>query len=337
MIAEGDFHVTKMDGPKISMKENEQKEKRIVMDALSQNASSTKHRTFESALPNVSTSLVVTDLHRAISLQPPNPKLLSHSLPNSANSSPMFTSNLMKKKSNGGRSVESPCQASSILKHKCLVQEMHLRRSKSYGEGRAYASLDEFDLWLVKPSTAEQHDNIHHGSFSITEAIKEGPVNGKDMESCEEEGFKCSALCLYLPGFGKAKAVKARKEGSEMGGAISRTVSLEKFECGSWASSALCHEIEGDPMNSYFDLPMELIKCSANDVHAPVTSAFVFEKGLKGVLKTGSSRTSGRKSDTSPLHVGFSTSHTASAASCISPRLRKVKEDFNAFLEAQSA
>ncbi|KAK7360768.1 hypothetical protein VNO77_02781 [Canavalia gladiata] len=314
MIAKGDFSVTMMDEPKISMKKNAQKESSI-------------------------TSLATTDLHYlSLQLQHPKPKFLSLSLPNSANSSPLFTSNLTKKKPKD-RSIESPWLAST-LKQQFLPQEMHLRRSKSCGEGRECAASDEFDLWLVKPSAVELED-MNHDSYAKTEVTKESPVSGKDMETCEDEGFKCSALCLYLPGFGKAKAVKTRKEGSEMETAISRTVSLEKFECGSWASSVLFHEIEGDSMNSYFDLPMELIKGSANDVHAPVTSAFVFDKNLKGVLKTGSSRASAGKSDTSPHQVRFSisssTSYPASPASCITPRLRKAREDFNAFLEAQSS
>ncbi|KAG5099489.1 hypothetical protein JHK82_044541 [Glycine max] len=292
---------------------------------------------------HVSTTLAATDLHRP-SLQPPKPKFLSLSLPNSANSSP---STLMEKKPKH-RSIESPCQASTLIhqQQQTLIpldevdymdqmqddqlQDMQLRRSKSCGEGRAScAPSDEFDLWWAKPGAVERN-NMHRNSFSKTEAIL---VSGKNVETCEDEGFKCTALCMYLPGFGKAKAVKTRKElGSEVEGCavISRTVSLEKFECGSWASSALFHEIniEGDPINSsYFDLPLELIKCSANDVHSPVTSAFVFEKDLKTGFSTKS-----------PRHVRFSTpSKPASPASCITPRLRKAREDFTAFLEAQSA
>ncbi|KAK7386603.1 hypothetical protein VNO78_26937 [Psophocarpus tetragonolobus] len=302
-----------MDKPKISNMENVHKEKQIVVNAVSQEESC-----------DVNTTLSTS--------QPPKPKFPSLSLPNSANSSP---STLMKKLKH--RSKGSPCQAST-LKHHYWLQAMHLRRSKSCGEGRVSRSpSEEFDLWWVKPSAVE-HDNMNHSSFSKTEATTESLVSGKNVETHEdEEGFKCSALCLYLPGFGKAKAVKT-KEGSEIEGgvnAISRTVSLEKFECGSWASSSLFNEIEGDRMNSsYFDLPLELIKCSDNDVHAPITSAFVFEKELKRIPKTGSSVKSHH-------HVGFSTSSStskpASPASCITPRLRKAREDFTTFLEAQSA
>lgn len=278
---------------------------------------------------DVSTTLAATDLHR-LSLQPPKPRFPSLSLPNSTNSTP---STLMKKKLKQ-RIIESPCQGRTLMHQHNQLQEMQLRRSKSCGEGRARAASDEFDLWWATPNAVEC---VHQNSFSKTEATRDIVVSGKDVEAYEEEGFKCSALCLYLPGFGKGKPVKMRKEGSVMeGGVISRTVSLEKFECGSWASSALLHEIEGDPMNSsYFDLPLELIKCSASDVHAPVASAFVFEKDLKGLPKIGSSTKSHQ-------HVRFSTSSSstskpASPASCITPPLSKAREDFTAFLEAQSA
>ncbi|XP_004509638.1 uncharacterized protein [Cicer arietinum] len=274
------------------------------------------------------------------------PKFMSLSLPNSANSSPLLTS----KRKSKGVVVESQSlnQASNMTLNNqfLLLQEIQLRKSKSCGEGRASTSpFDEFDIFLAKPSFME-HDystNRKRESFSKTEVIEECNVSDKEMETnADEEGFKCSALCMYLPGFGKAKSVKTKKEGIEIESTtISRRVSLEKFECGSWSSSKLFNDIERDTTSSYFDLPMELIKESSgiSDVHAPITSAFVFEKDIKGVLKNGSSRTNARKSDTSsPNHVRFSISsstfhHPPSPASCNTPCL---KEDFNAFLEAQS-
>ena len=156
--------------------------------------------------------------------------------------------------------------------------------------------------------------------------------------------FKCSAVCLFIPGFGKAKPVRPRKtEAMVMGNnVISRTVSLEKFECGSWDSSSIIadHDEDGDSMNLYFGLPLESITNLGNDAHLPVSAAFVFDnKDIKGVLKNGSTptRATGRKSHESSRHVRFSTSYPASPASCITPRFRKAREDFNAFLEAQSA
>ncbi|KAI4332102.1 hypothetical protein L6164_017039 [Bauhinia variegata] len=189
-------------------------------------------------------------------------------------------------------------------------------QTRNVCEGRASVPCDDFDLgWLTKRNT-------HRGSEN-PKIEKHNNVDG--------EGFKCSALCLYLPGFGKAKAVKERKQESVTEGInISRTVSLEKFECGSWSSSAIIREIEAaESDNSYFDLPLELIKCSADDAHSPITAAFVFDKEIKGILKNG------RKSDASPRHVRFSVSSSASHPA--SPAyLRKTKEEFNAFLEAQT-
>ncbi|XP_058760335.1 uncharacterized protein LOC131633655 [Vicia villosa] len=272
------------------------------------------------------------------SLQVSTPKFTSFSLPNSANSSPLLTSKRKPK----GEAIESRSQDYLTLKQHHMLQEFILRKSKSCGEGRASLSpFDEFDHWLIKPNTAE-HDNNNHESFFINETIKESHASDNELETIADEGFKCSALCMYLPGFGKAKSVKPKKEGLEMEGTISRTVSLEKFECGSWSSSKLFNDIETDHTSSYFDLPLELIiGNNTNDVHSPITSAFVFEKNLKGVLKNGSSKPNGRKSDTSPHQVRFSMSSSTSRyppspITCNTPNIINAKDDFNAFLEANN-
>ncbi|KAK7303824.1 hypothetical protein RJT34_14741 [Clitoria ternatea] len=331
----GDFHVREMGEQRISMMEILQNEKQIVVDPLSLKDSTIKQGYLDATMfPTIITTSTSIILHPP-PLQPPKPRFLSMSLPNSANSSPRFAS---KK----GESPESQWQASNLTNiklHNMLQEEVHLRKSKSCSEGRAFAHSDELDHWLTQLSALE-HDKWHqYDNFS---KIEGSPKSVKHVKT-PNDGFKCSALCLYLPGFGaKVKPIKAKKKGSEKGSAMSRTVSLEKFECGSWTSAAIHNQIEGDSSNSYFDLPVELITCSASDVNSPVAASFVFEKELKGVLKNGSSRTSVRKSDASPRHVRFSTSspasYPASPASCISPRLRKARDDFNAFLAAaQSA
>lgn len=359
-----------MEDPRISIiTESLQKEKQIVVDPLSlKDSPIIKQGYLDTTImlqPIITAcaSSPMTLLHPP-PLQPPKQGFLSLSLPNSANSSPRFASPLSKKKSKGGwGSPEQPqCQQASklitnTLQH-LLLQELQLQKSKSCGEGRVLcatpSSDDEFDHWLAELS-AKEHDKWewHHVDFTTKteKAVKESPKTKsvKQMKTLED-GFKCSSLCLYLPSFGgKVRPVKTRKEGSERGAAtMSRTVSLEKFECGSWASSAAAmfhHEIDGESNNSYFDLPMELIKCSANEVYSPMSASLVYERDLKGVLKNGSSRGSARKSDASPRHVRFSTpssspsSYPSSPASpcIISPRLRKAREDFNAFLAAQSA
>ncbi|WJX23711.1 hypothetical protein P8452_12904 [Trifolium repens] len=67
---------------------------------------------------------------------------------------------------------------------------------------------------------------------------------------------------------------------------MSRNVSLENFECGSWASAAMSHEIDGDSNNSYFDLPLELMKYgAATDSNSPIdcsAASFCYEKEIKG-------------------------------------------------------
>ena len=339
----------------LANKEILQKEKQISIDPIS----------LRELPPIVVTAPKVNGLlELPPSLLPGKPKFLSCSLPNSANSSPRFSAYLLKKKlKNESQSQASPLRHESNLgresteehKQPNLPLAFYLRRSKSCGEGRAFSPSDDFDLWVNKPDFTDHQldDKKHCNSFALPDHINNkanhhnyhknhNKYNKMDLSS--DEGFKCGVLCLFLPGFGKAKPVRASRKGeAEVENAISRTVSLEKFECGSWASSAIG---EGDSMNHYFDLPMELIRSSTNDAHSPVSAAFVFDKDLKGVLKNNSStsraaQTAARKSHESSRHVRFSTasptSYPASPASCITPRLRKAREDFNAFLEAQSA
>ncbi|KAK8954002.1 hypothetical protein KSP39_PZI002174 [Platanthera zijinensis] len=112
----------------------------------------------------------------------------------------------------------------------------------------------------------------------------------------------------------------------------------DTFKC-----SALClFNDESGPM-SYFDLPLELIRCSGIDTCSPVKAGFVFDKDLKGVLKKSCDSKSGsRKSCDSTRHVRFSasapTSYPASPSlsPCITPRLMRARDEFNALLEASS-
>ncbi|KAM7524758.1 hypothetical protein LguiA_014660 [Lonicera macranthoides] len=276
-----------------------------------------------------------------LSLSRAKSKFLSISLPNSASSSPRFSSGILRKKPKN-QTQESPFsvdplgpQHSVELSRLAQLRESHLQRSKSCGEGRAYAPSDDFDLCLTK---------VNKYLTSSNENVNKADRHKREKSTLNyDEDFKCGALCLYLPGFSKGKPVKSRKEEPTMVHVISRTVSLEKFECGSWTSSAIVNDSEDDAEASsklYFDLPLELIRSSVNDANSPVRTAFVFEKDRKGVLKNGSSRM-GRKSHESSRQVRFSTSSPSSCSPstspCITPRLRKAREDFNAFLEAQSA
>lgn len=174
----------------------------------------------------------------------------------------------------------------------------------------------------------------------------------------KEEEFKCNAFCLSLPGFGKQKPMRSPKSedsikkkmikaSSFSNSTVSLRASLEKFECGSWASTTALARENG---RLYFDLPVEMIKCGGRDVQEPVSSGFFFDKdsgglALRSVLKTSNSL-SGRQqrssADSSPQRrVRFSTTTSVSCPnsprSCITPRLRKARDDFNMFLAAQNA
>jgi hypothetical protein len=205
----------------------------------------------------------------------------------------------------------------SAADHKQPAGIFQLQRNKSCGEGRAIAPSDELTLRLPK-------------------------TNKNDGGDPREKGFKCGILCLFWPAFGRGK----KREGAvvvTMEDVISRTVSLEKFECGSWASSAICRSSDeaGDSKHLYFDLPMELIRSGViDDANSPVTAAFVFDKDhRKGILKKHGSTTRAaatKSNESSGRHVRFSTSCPESPVFCISPRLLKAREDFSAFLEAQS-
>ncbi|XP_009593250.1 uncharacterized protein LOC107815240 [Nicotiana tabacum] len=300
----------------------------------------------------------------------PNKKFLSSSLPNSTALSPEFVS---KKKKNQFTQLPSPLSSTNHLarQHSHSValtnlhrlREIHLQRSKSCGEGRASAPPEEFDIWFapnnnVKHVAAAEDTNKLNNNSSFQESSEgvrtDGTYKGKMLEGRnQEEKFKCGALCLFIPGLGKGikhiRSGRRQESGitvssSEMGHVVSRTVSLEKFECGSWTSSAAIMNDVGDSSNNmFFDLPMELIRCSTvnDDTLSPVTTAFVFDKEVKGVLKNTTTTTTHRKSHESARHVRFSTSsptsYPPSPTSCITPRILKAREDFTTFLEAQSA
>ncbi|XP_027183786.1 uncharacterized protein LOC113782074 [Coffea eugenioides] len=300
-------------------------------------------------------------------LHPPTkPKFLSYSLPNSASSSPKFSTMLPKKKSKNLNQVASLSvnpffhRDSIALTNLERLRASHLRRSKSCGEGRTSAPPEDFDLKWVAKSNSVKHDHQSNNKNYMYTA--EPNLEHKKSYSAEkatdsvDENFKCGALCLFLPGFGKgAKPVRARKEepaemvhiqGPEnLALLVSKRVSLEKFECGSWRSSAILDDAESqkDASNLFYDLPLEMIRCSASDTDSPVTAAFVFDKDRKGVLKKNSSRTASKKSPDSSRHVRFSTSsptsYPASPTSCVTDdvRLHKAREDLNSFLEAQTA
>ncbi|KAB1221598.1 hypothetical protein CJ030_MR2G006846 [Morella rubra] len=322
-----DFDFLPVEKPKLLVQsDSPQKEKQISVDPISLKGSSMRKSSLgQMLLPPL--------------LQPARTKFLSCSLPNSASSSPRFSSK--KKLRDAAKAFTSKVsnlalQQSAAEDYLTSQQEIRLRRSKSCCEGRTRVSTDDLDLWLTKQDVSE-YDNRYYANFFNTEATRDVNRNARSSDASDKE-FKCGA-CLFLPGFSKGKQVRARKEEAESQYAISKRASLEKFECGSWASAAGTQDSEGDSKNLYFDLPLELIRTSVSDEHSPVTAAFIFDNDPKGILKNRSMRATAKKLDESPRHVRFSTStpasHTVSPASCITPRLRKAREDFNTLLEAQ--
>ncbi|KAK9062374.1 hypothetical protein SSX86_019560 [Deinandra increscens subsp. villosa] len=208
--------------------------------------------------------------------------------------------------------------------------DSHLQRSKSGGEQRSSVPYGGLDLWANLNNTGENNSSKKHGN----NAGKKGANIANEAKKTNEMEFKCGALCLFLPGFGKGKPVRARRvEPEPKGVSVSHRISLEKFECGSWRSSAI-HSDDDQSSTLYFDLPLELMRTSVSDNALPMNSAFVFNKGgVKGVLKTKGGSVE-RKSQEG-RHVRFSTC-SSQPTSPITPRLCKARDDFNAFLEAQS-
>lgn len=177
-----------------------------------------------------------------------------------------------------------------------------------------------------------------------------------------EQRVKCG--CLFLPALShKKKQVSLRKrsqteeeeegeeeeeEEEEAMDHVSRAISLEKFESASWNSSS---PVSGSPRGSLFHFPTELVLSGRSETNSPVRAAFVFDGGAgnaKGVLKRSLSRLASTKSQgalPSNRHVRFTAtaaaapvSEPASPSSArITPRLRKAREEFDAYLEAQCA
>ncbi|KAG2301855.1 hypothetical protein Bca52824_030506 [Brassica carinata] len=261
------------------------------------------------------------DAPMPLPLQPVRTKSVSRNLPNSTTNSPKQRSGLMRALK--GKEQDSSWSAS-------------FRGSKSYGSTSKKLSLK-------------------NSFFTKTESNKSVSNN-----NTLRDGFKCNALCLYLPGFGKAKPVRSSRKddsssftrttttttSSSSSVTISRTVSvresttttisvrasMEKFDCSSYASESGGEEGRGHS----FNLPSELIKSGSgeNDHDDPVSAAFVFdkepiEKEIKGVLKMSGSKNS-RSMDSPVRQVRFSTSPA------ISPRLLEATKNFNTFLEAQA-
>ncbi|GJU87744.1 cerebral cavernous malformations 2 protein like protein [Tanacetum coccineum] len=203
--------------------------------------------------------------------------------------------------------------------------ESRLERSKSGVEHRSSVPYGGLDLWanlnnngnVTNTSKGELKSSKKHGNGNANGTSNGnghiGRVVSNEVKKQNEMDFKCGALCLYLPGFSKGKPVRARRvehEGSRP--VISQRISLEKYR---------------------------LITYELKDLLAKENGFWLLLRDVKGALKTKSGPGE-RKSSAEGRHVRFSISSPTAqptSPSCITPRLRKAREDFNAFLEAQSA
>lgn len=268
------------------------------------------------------------------------PRFVSASLPCSANSSPHYTFSSNQKwveePNLHPNSIQSP--RTLARQHSLALSHFASNRSMSFAEGRTLAHNDTFQVLGVM-----MRNSIDRSPGSSSSISSESPkTKSKSKRGAKEDDFKCGALCMYLPSFSKKKQMQLRHQANvHTNGGISRLASLKKFDCGSWSphNGNAC-----DP-----DTPVEMERSSQHDTDSPIHSAFLFD-GVerRGILKKNSSRFNSSKSmGLSNRHVRFSVvnSPVASCPSspsvssvCISPRLRRAREEFTAFLEAaQSA
>ncbi|KAL0799325.1 hypothetical protein Bca101_054500 [Brassica carinata] len=236
--------------------------------------------------------------------------------------------------------------------------DMTVHKSRS-GHHHHHHHHHHHDFSSSNAKSLSQKSSANNSFFSKTDSNKSNinTANAKSINTLEDR-FKCGALCLHLPGFSKGKPIRSSRKGESSytrtttmtsTQSMARTVSirdttvlsarasLERFECGSWTSSAMIYEDNADLGGHFFDLPSELIKGGpgGNDQDDPVSAAFVFDKEpnlgkeIKGVLKTSGSKS--RRSMESPRHVRFSTSspvsYPTSPTHAITPRLLQATGD----------
>ncbi|KMT13862.1 hypothetical protein BVRB_4g077050 [Beta vulgaris subsp. vulgaris] len=291
-------------------KDNSQKERQISVDPISLQGSSTiRQASFRLVSPPTNPNKGLGHNNPPLPAPPPKLKFVSTSLPSSTSSSPESASKKIDHKNNdqhaAAASRNNLSRIHSVMDDSHLeMAEANTRKSKSLGEGRTSGPTDDFDLWLEKSgqnprrdhgssiNSSNNNNSNKYGGFSKPPL---GPGNVDRHHSTmkksksrdpnfQEDKFKCGKLCLFLPR-GKGKTVRSISSTSTMTQAssktepmaISRRVSLEKFECGSWASTSSLELEEGESANLFFDLPVELLRCSVSDMQSPVTAAFVFD------------------------------------------------------------
>ncbi|XP_074313667.1 uncharacterized protein LOC141648857 [Silene latifolia] len=282
-------------------KQVSQNERQISVDPISlQGSTNIRQASFRLVSPPAVTPNNGSSHSPSVPSPPAKLKFTSPSLSSSASSSPQST-RFLKRIWKSQTDHNKPNSRSQLSRVQSTMDDTHLamvetdqRRSRSLGEGRISSlHTDDFDLWLEKPNINKNprggraHSKPPLGPRPPSSEDRFNPMK-KSMKSNKsrdldypDDGFKCGKLCLFLPR-GKGKPVRSMSELSNQvsiqsdAPVISRTVSLQRFECGSFSSS-LHEDAEGDSANLFFDLPMEMLRCSVSDMQSPVTAAFVFD------------------------------------------------------------
>ncbi|KAF1881517.1 hypothetical protein Lal_00021496 [Lupinus albus] len=182
----------------------------------------------------------------------------------------------------------SPTKDSNLTYKNHHLQRSSMSLSRSQGR-RTHETLDEFDFMNVSSSVEQgEHDNKHQRNFSKTQAIiKDGPnPKGSSKGKYDRDGFKCMALCMYLPGFGHSgkKQVKARKTETKImhhhvDPIMSSTLSFENFD---HISGITNEKNEDESISSYFELPIsQMVKYNGEGAQVPVRGTFHLDKDIK--------------------------------------------------------
>ncbi|CAJ2637595.1 unnamed protein product [Trifolium pratense] len=154
--------------------------------------------------------------------------------------------------SSSSQSVELPSKLSNLT-HKNYHKQWK-SMSLSNDNGKTHAVPDEFEL---RPPG--ENENRKQQRFNKNEAIIKG---SKKMESGNT--FKCCALRMCLPCFGKVKPIKTRKSETKVDYSVNVmsstfSFSFENFDINAQGRIVRENNNEDDSMSSYFELPSTMM------------------------------------------------------------------------------
>ncbi|KAJ4813129.1 root hair specific protein [Rhynchospora pubera] len=260
------------------------------------------------------------------------------------------SSTLSRSKSCGeGRSSE-PSDALDVLSRKASTQRLGsgaplIDKSTQDSTGN-YKDGSGFE-----PPKASTASNFKCCIYLPGISSKKKPVQARSeshLSSFSVEGDNVQKTNTYTPDLGANAAPADRAS------VISKVASLERFNLSSVSSDIVIDCWDERHGSSYFDLPMELISSGENETDLPINSAFVFEndrrtsrrKKKSSSSRIASSKTSYEMSSRHSNNLRISASGKVSDASsmrssqssaCIEPKIRKAREELNAFVEAHGA